>query len=146
MRLDFCALCGEGDPAALEHHHFRPKALGGSDEEKNIFTVCGKCHGDIHDIPRPLRLGELIKVGQAKAQNRSAVEYAEIAARNPLSRSEFPTFRRQCLVATVALDDAGDWIQGVGGFGACCRQPRYYSSNHTARRRSTSNDYSRNIR
>jgi hypothetical protein len=79
MRLDFCTLCGEKDPAALEHHHFIPSVLGGSDEDSNMFTVCGPCHGKIHDIPRPLRLSELVKAGVAKAQERSAADYRKIA-------------------------------------------------------------------
>jgi HNH endonuclease len=79
MRLDFCALCGEADAAALEHHHFIPRALGGSDDESNMLTVCGTCHGRIHDIPRPIRLGELVKAGITKAQERTAADYREIA-------------------------------------------------------------------
>jgi hypothetical protein len=78
MRLDFCALCGEADAAALEHHHFIPRALGGSDDESNMFTVCGTCHGKIHAIPRPIRLGELVKAGIAKAQERTAADYRQI--------------------------------------------------------------------
>lgn len=80
MRLTFCTLCGENDPTALEHHHYRPKALGGTDDETNMFTVCGTCHGMVHDIPRPLRLGELVKVGQAKVAERTVDDWQGIAA------------------------------------------------------------------
>jgi hypothetical protein len=80
MRLTFCTLCGEDDPTALEHHHYRPKALGGTDDETNMFTVCGTCHGMVHDIPRPLRLGELVKVGQAKIAERTVDDWQDIAA------------------------------------------------------------------
>jgi HNH endonuclease len=80
MRLDFCALCGEKDSAALEHHHFIPKVSGGSDDDTNMFTVCGTCHGKIHDIPRPLRLGGLVKHGLAKIAERSADDWRDISA------------------------------------------------------------------
>lgn len=78
MRLTFCALCGEDDPTCLEHHHFIPRVHGGTDDETNMFTVCGECHGVIHAVPRPLKLGELIKDGQTR--DRSAAELEKIAA------------------------------------------------------------------
>jgi hypothetical protein len=86
MRLDFCALCGETDPAALEHHHFIPKVQGGTDDENNIFTVCGTCHGRIHDIPRPHRLGELVKAGHAKKAAEAEAEAAAWAAKRHTRR------------------------------------------------------------
>lgn len=79
MRLDFCALCGERDRDCLEHHHFIPKVRGGTDDESNMFTVCGSCHGRIHDIPRPLRLGDLIIEGREKAQSRNSSEWRNVA-------------------------------------------------------------------
>jgi hypothetical protein len=69
MRLDFCVLCGCNDPSALEHHHYIPKVDGGTDDEWNMFTICGLCHGVVHAIPRPLRLRELSKKGKDKAKN-----------------------------------------------------------------------------
>jgi hypothetical protein len=78
MRLKFCALCGCDDPSALEHHHFIPRIYGGTDDEWNIFTVCGLCHGKIHAIPRPLRLGELVKDGLEKIEDRDSKEQKAI--------------------------------------------------------------------
>jgi hypothetical protein len=80
LRLDFCALCGAKDHT-LEHHHFIPKAFGGSNDETNMFTVCSPCHGLAHNIPRPFNLGDLVKAGQAKAQQRTSADYQEIAER-----------------------------------------------------------------
>lgn len=82
MRLDFCALCGAKDPAALEHHHYKPKALGGDDDDRNLLTLCGECHGMVHDIPRPMRLGILVKAGRDKAEERCASEWRAIADRS----------------------------------------------------------------
>jgi hypothetical protein len=68
MRLAFCAACGCDDADALEHHHLIPRSLGGSDDETNLITLCGVCHGKMHDVKRPKSLSELIKVGHAKAK------------------------------------------------------------------------------
>jgi hypothetical protein len=72
-------MCGAKDHTALEHHHVKPKVLGGTDEEKNLLTLCGECHGEFHDYLRPMRLGLLIQAGKEKAQERSADEWQEIA-------------------------------------------------------------------
>jgi hypothetical protein len=108
MRLDFCALCGEKDSAALEHHHFLPRAMGGSDDETNMFTVCGSCHGKVHDIPRPFRLGELVKAGVAKAQERTADDWQDIAAKKSKQAEQaqakaFETAQRAARDAEKAL-------------------------------------------
>ena len=78
MRLDFCVLCGERDPTALEHHHYIPLADGGLDDETNIMTLCGTCHGRVHHIPRPLRLSNLVKQGRERALTRSSAELADL--------------------------------------------------------------------
>ncbi len=41
-----CRLCGSTD--ALSMHHVRPRSLGGSDEVKNLATVCLVCHDALH--------------------------------------------------------------------------------------------------
>ena len=49
MRDDHCALCGLRDITALEFHHaVIPKVLGGPDDERNLLTLCGECHGRMH--------------------------------------------------------------------------------------------------
>src|SRR5215472_13308401 len=63
MRLTFCVLCGEKDQSKLEHHHFIPKVLGGTDDETNMFTVCSRCHGVVHNIERPADLRKLMRRG-----------------------------------------------------------------------------------
>ena len=50
MRLDFRALCGEKELAALEHHHFIPKVHGGTDDETNMFCLR---HLSWKDLRRP---------------------------------------------------------------------------------------------
>jgi len=49
MILNFCAVCGSTED--LNHHHFTAKILGGSDDEKNILTLCYKHHCEIHNKP-----------------------------------------------------------------------------------------------
>ena len=68
MRLTFCALCGEGDQSTLEHHHYIPESMGGSDDDSNMMTLCGVCHGKVHHIPRPMNLRDLIRAGRERAQ------------------------------------------------------------------------------
>jgi HNH endonuclease len=65
MRLDFCAVCGRRD--SLEHHHFIPRASGGSDDEQNMLTLCGACHMTLHDMRSSRRLNhaELTSAGIA---------------------------------------------------------------------------------
>jgi hypothetical protein len=75
MRLNFCVLCGQDNPNTLEHHHFIPKVCGGTDEEDNMFTVCGTCHGRVHNISRPLNLSDLIKEGRALNQPQTSSDY-----------------------------------------------------------------------
>jgi cytochrome c553 len=52
MHLDFCVACGERDVQRLEHHHLVPRSVGGGDEEENLITLCGRCHGRVHDMKR----------------------------------------------------------------------------------------------
>lgn len=72
MRIPFCAVCGE--TSNLEYHHFRPKSLGGSDDEKNILTLCGPCHGDFHGYSRVSNLGDLIFHGKFGLSREEACE------------------------------------------------------------------------
>src|SRR5580704_14959852 len=94
MRLDFCALCGNKDTAALEHHHFLPRVLGGADDDSNLLTLCGTCHGKAHGIIRPLHLGDLAKAGQLKAQERTADEWRSIARQKARQAKEAAAIAR----------------------------------------------------
>jgi hypothetical protein len=105
MRLTFCVLCGQNDPTTLEHHHYIPKVQGGTDDETNMFTLCGTCHGKVHDIPRPLRLSILIKEGHSLAETRSAselktlaqqkIQYAEVLRKKANRVSSLEKLRRR---------------------------------------------------
>lgn len=88
MRLTFCVLCGQNDPTTLEHHHFIPNIWGGTDDENNMFTVCGICHGRIHNIPRPLNLSELIKEGNALKTTLTSSQYMSLAQQK-LEQAEY---------------------------------------------------------
>lgn len=43
-----CQCCGKKH-ARLEVHHIIFKSMGGTDDEKNLITLCEKCHKAIHD-------------------------------------------------------------------------------------------------
>ena len=55
MKQDKCAVCGT--TKNLEHHHIIPKADGGTDDETNFLTLCGKHHAAIHGIELTRRRG-----------------------------------------------------------------------------------------
>ena len=61
MYLDFCAVCGI--KTNLEHHHIKPRVLGGEDAETNIITLCGEHHGQFHGYHRTSNLSDLIFKG-----------------------------------------------------------------------------------
>ncbi len=42
-----CELCGCAITSALEVHHIKPRAEGGSNKASNLMVLCAKCH-DIH--------------------------------------------------------------------------------------------------
>ncbi len=46
MKHDYCVACG--NKGNLHQHHLVPKANGGTDNEKNLITLCGGCHGRLH--------------------------------------------------------------------------------------------------
>ena len=72
MRLSFCSACGDNDLTHLEHHHFVPRAEGGSDSETNMLTLCYSCHGKVHKcIRKDIRL--LVKKGKAKARAKGVM-------------------------------------------------------------------------
>jgi HNH endonuclease len=70
MRQPFCAACGStGD---LEHHHLVTRAEGGSDDERNLITLCNDCHLKLHERQknRTYRASERVKAGLAAAKAR----------------------------------------------------------------------------
>ena len=47
MRLAFCAACGSAED--LQHHHLVTRAEGGSDDERNLITLCGPCRAKLRE-------------------------------------------------------------------------------------------------
>jgi acyl CoA:acetate/3-ketoacid CoA transferase alpha subunit len=70
--LTFCVACGSSNPDHLQHHYLIPRVYGGSDDETNLITLCGICHGKAHDTKRSNNHRELVKDGmeRAKAEGR----------------------------------------------------------------------------
>lgn len=65
MITNFCVFCGNATLNELENHHVIPKVKGGTDDIKNLLTVCCNCHGNLHDVSRPNHLRDLSKIGRA---------------------------------------------------------------------------------
>ena len=68
MKLTFCVACGRDHD--LNHHHLVPRAVGGSDDETNLITLCRECHGKAHSVEWALGHTELVKIGHAKAKEK----------------------------------------------------------------------------
>jgi HNH endonuclease len=47
MKLTFCAACGSRDD--LQHHHLVTRGEAGSNDERNLITLCGSCHARLHE-------------------------------------------------------------------------------------------------
>jgi predicted DNA binding CopG/RHH family protein len=46
-----CYICLTAEPLlTAEDHHVRPRAFGGTDDEKNRKWLCGSCHGRLHRV------------------------------------------------------------------------------------------------
>lgn len=45
-----CRFCDEDRTELLEKHHVVPQRMGGSDQEKNLITVCRPCHQELERI------------------------------------------------------------------------------------------------
>lgn len=46
MRSTCCTACGSTEN--LQHHHLKPRSMGGSDDETNLIILCGECHAKMH--------------------------------------------------------------------------------------------------
>lgn len=51
----------------LEHHHLLPISLGGTD--KDLITLCNKCHGKLHNLRHRTTSSELTKRGLDNKRN-----------------------------------------------------------------------------
>ena len=67
MKLNFCCACGSIN--GLEVHHLVPKSSGGTDDEKNLLTICFECHGKVHGMVRK-DIRTLTIAGLSKAKKR----------------------------------------------------------------------------
>lgn len=55
-----CQICGDVSPVPygrLEVHHIVHRCTGGSDELKNLETLCDLCHAVVHDHMGPVWVG-----------------------------------------------------------------------------------------
>jgi HNH endonuclease len=79
MRLTFCAACGS--PEDLQHHRLIPRAEGGSDEERNLITLCFGCHLKLHERQRNgrYRTSEQPNAGLRAAARRGTATLIEKA-------------------------------------------------------------------
>lgn len=71
MKFRFCVAClSEKD---LHHHHLVPKVRGGSDDERNLITLCQACHALIHQTKEWTNHNALTREGMRKAKENKKV-------------------------------------------------------------------------
>ena len=68
MRDNHCAACGATDN--LQYHHLIPRSMGGSDDERNLITLCGECHAKAHGVRANRRTSELARRAMATKKAR----------------------------------------------------------------------------
>jgi HNH endonuclease len=103
VRLTFCAACGSTE--ALQHHRLVPRAEGGSDEERNLITLCFGCHLKLHErqqngryraseqpnagLRAAARRGTATLIEQARQRDANVLPVIrELEARGPLTLPE----------------------------------------------------------
>jgi hypothetical protein len=74
MKLKFCAACGSTDD--LQHHHLVTRGeRRGSDDERNLITLCFGCHAKLHE-PRLNGVYSISeRITQAKADQKARGRY-----------------------------------------------------------------------
>jgi hypothetical protein len=71
MKHDYCVACAKAEN--LHQHHLVPKSLGGSDDERNLITLCGECHAKIHGNRSKWNTSELTKAALKKKREKGGV-------------------------------------------------------------------------
>jgi hypothetical protein len=93
MILSFCVACGDDDTSKLEQHHLVPRSVGGSDDPKNLITLCHTCHGLAHGFKRR-NIRRLTADGIAAAKARgSKPGNPGLRARDPEAIQKIATAR-----------------------------------------------------
>ena len=76
MILDFCAVCRCTEN--LTHHHWKPRVMGGGDEEENMLTLCWmhhcEIHGNLQGYVEGISLVELSRLGKEKVKHQKVEE------------------------------------------------------------------------
>ena len=91
MKLTFCAACGSKDD--LQHHHLVTRGERGSDDERNLITLCDPCHAKLRerrsDGPTAAdRLNEAAGIaGEAVGRLRAVWRHGAAARRRRFLRS-----------------------------------------------------------
>ncbi len=92
VKLAVCAAGASTDD--LQHHHLVPRGEGGSDDERNLITLCCDCH---------LKLHERRRNGVYNASERTRVGLAAAKARGvKLGRQEVADVNREAAAARDA--------------------------------------------
>ena len=111
MRNAECAACGATDN--LQYHHLIPRSMGGSDDERNLITLCGECHAKAHGVRANWGHSELTRRGleAAKARgvllgNRTNPEQAR-AKGHETNRRHADTFAERLRPTIQPMLDAG---------------------------------------
>ena len=101
MIFDYCVVCGCSD--AVHQHHFKPRALGGGDEEENMLTLCPTHHMQLHGYMKGLITQKNIEEAKKKAEK----EKTDSVLPPPIKQQE-PTVGKVISEKTYIFDSRDD--------------------------------------
>lgn len=91
-----CRLCGDED-IILDVHHLTPKSIGGSDNVRNVITVCKSCHHFMHANPMIVMKQKFLYNKQVKIESIGTLSRKGIAGRPIGSKDKKPRDNRKYL-------------------------------------------------
>jgi hypothetical protein len=108
VRLTFCPACGSRDD--LRQHHLITRGEAGSDDQRNLITLCGSCQAKLRERQANSALGAAAAAERARAFAESLrptlVPLAGLsanAAAKELTRRGFTTARGGCWSAGAVI-------------------------------------------
>lgn len=82
MIFDYCVVCGYSD--IVHQHHFKPRCLGGGDEEENMLTLCPTHHYLLHQYMK----GVITPKNIEKAKKKAEKEKTDPVLSPPIKKQE----------------------------------------------------------
>lgn len=103
-----CFICGEDNPNVFNEHHIIRQSQGGSDQSKNLVTLCSSCHEAVEKI-YDNEFWERVEVAEDGEDSGNVVERIYTAgAMSSDRRGDHPVWRSTLRDGLSKSDLAGD--------------------------------------